>query len=262
MTVTTDETLLDDVVRLAERAGAVILEYYEKGTQAREKADRSPVTDADEAAEALILPVLERLLPGTPIVAEEAVARSGPPKIADGRFWLVDPLDGTREFLSRNGEFTVNIALVENGRPVLGVVHAPALGVTFAAHGPGTAVRKEGAGSFRPVAARAMPQSGAIVVASRSHGDAAALERFLANFTVAGVTQAGSSLKFGLLASGEADIYPRFGRTMEWDTAAGQAVLVAASGRVETLDHKPLAYGKPDFANPAFVAFGKEGPDR
>ena len=132
MTVETQETLLDAVVELAARSGAVILEYYESGTEARRKADRTPVTDADEAAEALILPELEALSPGTVVVAEEAVAQTGVPEIADGRFWLVDPLDGTREFLKGNGEFTVNIALVEDGVPVLGVVHAPALALALA----------------------------------------------------------------------------------------------------------------------------------
>lgn len=262
MSVTADKTLLDDVIGLAERAGAVILEYYGKETPARSKADRSPVTDADEAAEDLILPALAKLLPDVPAVAEESVARSGPPDIGTGRFWLVDPLDGTREFLKRNGEFTVNIALVESGRPVLGVVHAPALALTFAANGADSAVRKDGSAPFRPIAARAIPESGAVVVASRSHGNAEALDRFLAEIEVAGVKQAGSSLKFGLLASGEADIYPRFGRTMEWDTAAGHAVLAAAGGRVETMDGHPLTYGKPGFANPEFVAFGRKEPGR
>ena len=262
MTVTTDKTLLDDVIELADRAGTLILEHYEKGTEARSKADHSPVTDADEAAEALILPALAKFLPDVPAVAEEAVARSGAPDVGTGRFWLVDPLDGTREFLKRNGEFTVNIALIENGLSVLGVVHAPALGLTFAANGAGTAVRKDGNRPFRPIAARAIPESGAIVVASRSHGNAEALDRFLSEIEVAGLKQAGSSLKFGLLASGEADIYPRFGRTMEWDTAAGHAVLAAAGGRVETMDGRPLVYGKPDFANPEFVAFGKKEPER
>ncbi len=261
MTNAINETLLSEVIELALRAGAVILDYYAKGTVARTKADRSPVTDADEAAEAVIVPVLRKLLPGVPVIAEEAMARGGAPQIADkitgGRFWLVDPLDGTREFLNRNGEFTVNIALVENSIPVLGVVHAPALDLSFAGRGPGTAVRKKSAAKFEPIAARLPPQDGVVVVASRSHGDPEALDKFLAGKKVAGMREAGSALKFGLVASGEADLYPRFGRTMEWDTAAGHAVLLAAGGSLETLDGKPFLYGKPDFANPGFVARGR-----
>ena len=259
MTSGIDETLLSEVIELALRAGAVILDYYAKETVARAKADRSPVTDADEAAEAVIVPVLRKLMPDIPVIAEEAVARGGAPKLANGRFWLVDPLDGTREFLNRNGEFTVNIALVENSVPVLGVVHAPALDLTFAGRGPGTAIRKQGSAKFEPIAARLPPKDGVVVVASRSHGDPAALDKFLAGKKVAGMREAGSALKFGLVASGDADLYPRFGRTMEWDTAAGHAVLLAAGGSMETLDGKPFLYGKPDFANPGFVARGRTG---
>jgi len=257
MTVRIEEELLNDVVALCERAGAVILEHYARGPVARTKADRTPVTDADEAAEAVIIPILESLIPGVPVVAEEAVARGSIPDVANRRFWLVDPLDGTREFLGQSGEFTVNIALVEGDMPVLGVVHAPALALTFAARGPKTAARKEGGGAFRPIAARAVPREGAVVVASRSHGDPKALQRFLSDIKVAATKRAGSALKFGLIASGEADIYPRFGRTMEWDTAAGHAVLSAAGGSVETMDGRPLRYRKRDFANPDFVAWGK-----
>jgi 3'(2'), 5'-bisphosphate nucleotidase len=252
-----DKTLMDEVVAIAETAGAIILEYYATGAEARTKADKSPVTDADEAAEASIVPALQKLLPGVPVIAEEAMAKAGAPSIAGGRFWLVDPLDGTREFLSRNGEFTVNIALVDKDMPVMGVVHAPALRMTFAARGANTAVRKVADEDFEPISAREIPPQGAVVVASRSHGDPEKLNRFLSGIAVAGTKQAGSSLKFGLIASGDADIYPRFGRTMEWDTAAGHAVLLAAGGRVETLDGKPLRYGKKDFANPEFVARGR-----
>jgi 3'(2'), 5'-bisphosphate nucleotidase len=254
---TIEETLLREAATIAERAGAVILEYYAAGATARTKADSSPVTDADEAAEALIRPALEALLPGVPVVAEEAMARGEEPTVANGRFWLVDPLDGTREFLKRNGEFTVNIALIEKEMPVLGVVYAPALALTFTARGPGTAARRKGAQDFQKIHARAVPEEGAVVVASRSHGDPKALDQFLAGTKVAGTMQAGSSLKFGLVAEGSADIYPRFGRTMEWDTAAGHAVLLAAGGSVETLDGQPLRYAKKGFENPSFVARGR-----
>ncbi len=252
-----DRRLLECVVAVAEQAGAVVLVHYEKGVTARTKEDKTPVTDADEAAEAIILPELPKLLPGVPVIAEEEVARSGAPPIPEGRFWLVDPLDGTREFLKRNGEFTVNIALVENAMPVLGVVHAPALGLTFSACGPGTAAKRAAGEKFHPIAARSVPSEGIVVVASRSHAEPRRLERFLSGVKVAAFKQAGSALKFGLVASGEADVYPRLGRTMEWDTAAGHAVVLAAGGSVETLDGKPLRYGKKGFENPDFVARGR-----
>ena len=247
--------LLEQVAVIARRAGAAILEVYAGEHGIRSKADDSPVTDADCRAEAIIVPALRGLAPGVTVVAEEACAEHGMPAACD-EFWLVDPLDGTREFIGRNGEFTVNIALVQHGAPVLGVVLAPALGRLFAgAQGVG-AWAEEGV-NRRPLAVRATPARGLVVVGSRSHGDAAALERFLAGRRVADVRPAGSSLKFCLLAAGEADLYPRLGRTMEWDIAAGHAVLAAAGGRVERLDGTPMRYGKPGFENPHFVAWGR-----
>jgi 3'(2'), 5'-bisphosphate nucleotidase len=249
------EKLLADVLALADRAGEVILEHYARGTEARAKADRSPVTAADEAAEAVILEGLARFAPKIPVVAEEEVAAGRIPSLDDGPFWLVDPLDGTREFLSRNGEFTVNIALVESRRPVLGVVTAPALGKAWwGAAGSGAWVRDAG-GEARPVAARPRPLRGVVALASRSHGDAET-DAFLASEGVAERINAGSSLKFCLIAEGVADLYPRFGPTMEWDTAAGHAVLAAAGGSVSTRDGAPLLYKKPGFKNPAFIARG------
>jgi 3'(2'), 5'-bisphosphate nucleotidase len=225
------------------------------------KADESPVTEADERAEALIVPALQALAPDVPVVAEEAVAAGGMPVVGD-RFWLVDPLDGTREFIGRNGEFTVNIALICDGAPVLGVVYAPALDRLFAgasgagaADGPALAWVEQG-GERRAIGCRPVPAEGLTVVASRSHGDAAALDAFLAGRRVAALARAGSSLKLCLIAAGEADLYPRLGRTMEWDIAAGHAVLVAAGGQVTRLDGAPLRYGKPGFENPHFVAAG------
>src|SRR5690606_8097654 len=171
-------------------------------------------------------------------------------------FWLVDPLDGTREFIGRNGEFTVNIALVEAGRAVLGVVLAPAIDRLFAgAAGLGAFVDE--AGARRPIACRPPPAQGLTVVASRSHGDPAALDAFLPGRKVAEIRSAGSSLKLCLVAAGEADLYPRLGRTMEWDIAAGHAILAAAGGRIEDLHGRPLGYGKPGFENPHFVAMGR-----
>lgn len=245
---------LAEVERIARAAGAAVMQVYESEFAVQTKADASPLTLADEAAEALIAPALRALTPGWPVVAEEAVAR-GEPAPTGERFWLVDPLDGTREFVQRNGEFTVNIALVEHGAPVLGVVFAPALGRLFAG-GRGQGAWLAEGGGRRTIACRRVPAGGALVACSRSHGDTAALDAYLARRPVAGRVAAGSALKFGLLAAGEADLYPRFGRTMEWDTAAGHALLAAAGGDVTDLQGRPLRYGKPGFENPDFVAHG------
>jgi 3'(2'), 5'-bisphosphate nucleotidase len=245
--------MLTPVMALAHEAGAAILNHYGPEIEVRRKADASPVTAADEEAEVMILDGIRRLSPEIPVVSEEAFARGEISSEAPPRFWLVDPLDGTKEFLKRNGEFTVNIALIEGRRPVLGVVAAPALQLAYAGAGPGSA-REWRAGAERPIMVRHAPANGLTVVASRSHGNPEALERFLNGRGVAATRQAGSSLKFCLVAAGEADLYPRFGRTMEWDTAAGHAVLNAAGGRVRTLDGEELRYGKHGFENPHFVA--------
>ena len=250
---------LDAVARIVRDAGVVVMRVYEQPFDVRTKGDASPVTEADEQAEALIVPALRALAPGIPVVAEEMAAR-GQADAVGATFWLVDPLDGTREFIGRNGEFTVNIALVHEGKPVLGVVGAPARGRLFAGVvGQGAWVEDDAAPGRRAIRVRAVPAEGLTVVASRSHGDAAALDAFLAGRRVAQLTNAGSSLKLCLLAAGEADLYPRLGRTMEWDIAAGHAVLAAAGGSVSTLDGAPLRYGKPGFENPHFVARGAAG---
>jgi 3'(2'), 5'-bisphosphate nucleotidase len=256
-----DEDLLAVLRLIAERAGKVILGYYGPGKSAgvRRKEDDTPVTEADEAAETLILGALNTLTPHIPVVSEEAAAAGEIPDVSEGLFWLVDPLDGTREFLSQNGEFTVNIALIQHGEPIAGVVHAPALGMTWAGAGRGSATVSETDQPAVPIEARAMPEEGAVVVASRRHGDPTELDAFLADYRVAEQVSAGSSLKFCLVASGKADLYPRFGRTMEWDTAAGHAVLLAAGGSVvEAESGEPLEYGKPGFENPFFIARGKD----
>lgn len=255
------EDLLTVLRLLAEQAGEVVLRHYANTEiEVRDKDDASPVTAADEDCEAFILDALKRLTPDIPVISEEAASAEALPEVAEGgRFWLVDPLDGTKEFISRNGEFTVNIALIEQGRPVAGVVHAPALGATWAGtrlEGASLATYSEGEAPPMAIRVRATPAEGATVVASRRHGAGGELEDFLARFSVKDRVSAGSSLKFCLIASAKADIYPRFGRTMEWDTAAGQAVLEAAGGRVETVEGRPLAYGKPGFENPYFVAYG------
>lgn len=258
--------LLSSLVPIAERAGDIILGHYNKpeSLEVREKSDHTPVTDADEAAEAFILEELAGLTPDLPIVSEEAAEAKGLPEKLNGRFWLVDPLDGTREFLSRNGEFTVNIALIENGMPVLGVVHAPARAKTWAGAmalgseaSEATVTLAETGKPGTAISVRQRPERGALVVASRRHGDTALLDQFLEDYESAELISAGSSLKFCLVATGQADLYPRFGRTMEWDTAAGHAVLRAAGGRVMVHDNGPLQYGKPGFENPYFIASGQ-----
>jgi len=246
--------LLEPVIRLSYAAGAAIMTVYGSEFEIRDKADASPVTLADERAEALILDGLRGLTPELPIVAEEAAAAGEIPEVG-ARFWLVDPLDGTKEFIGRNGEFTVNIALVEDGVPVLGVVYAPALGRLYAGVVEHGAFVEDTQGR-RPIHCRQVPPEGLTVVGSRSHGDADALASFLRGRKVASVASAGSSLKLCLVAAGDADLYPRLGRTMEWDIAAGHAVLSAAGGSVSGLDGEPLRYGKLGFDNPHFVAQG------
>jgi len=249
-----NKRLLEQVNSIARGAGELVMAVYRSDFSARRKDDASPVTEADERAQAFILAALRTLTPDIPIVAEEGVPAGRIPQVGNV-FWLVDPLDGTKEFINRNDEFTVNIALIEDGVPTLGVVHAPALDRLFAgAIGAGAYV--EDPTGRRPIRCRAVPDEGLTVVASRSHGDIEALNAFLGVRKVASVRGAGSSLKLCVLAAGEADLYPRLGRTMEWDIAAGHAVLGAAGGSVADLAGAPLRYGKPGFENPHFVACG------
>ena len=254
----TTEDLLAGVEDIARQAGRVVMEVYATEFEIRAKGDASPVTVADQRAETLIVAALQALTPDIPIVAEEAIAASKVPAVAE-RFWLVDPLDGTREFIDRNGEFTVNIALVEHGVACLGVVLAPALQRLYSgAVGRGAWV--EHAGGRSAIRCRRPPTQGLTVVASRSHADMDALHAHLAGAEVSSWRRVGSSLKLCLVAEGEADIYPRLGRTMEWDIAAAQSVLCAAGGSVTDLHGAPLRYGKPGFENPAFVARGLDAP--
>jgi 3'(2'), 5'-bisphosphate nucleotidase len=254
------------LARLAQAAGAITLRHYAGAAEARTKPDHSPVTDADEEAEALIAAELAKIAPGVPIVAEEAMAKGKSPKIGE-RFFLVDPLDGTKEFLKRNGEFTVNIALIEGGRAVLGVVLAPAKGRMFLGDGVNGAFELQARGGealdlsgARRIHVRQAPSEGLTALVSRSHRDAQT-DEYLTHYRIAKLADAGSSLKFALLAAGEADLYPRHGPTMEWDTAAGQAVVEAAGGTVTMLDGAPFMYGKvaQGFRNPSFVARGASG---
>ena len=250
--------LLPRVVAVARQAAAAIMPYFRGAYATAHKEDRSPVTDADHAADAVIKPVLAALLPGVAVVTEESVATAPAPEtLAALRYWLVDPLDGTKEFVAHRAEFTVNIALVENGRPVLGVLHVPATGLTYAAAGPGTAMKIAGEAPPERIEARAPPAAGLVVAHSRSHSKWNDLEDFLKPYRLAGRVIMGSALKFGLIAEGRADLYPRLGPTSEWDTAAGQAILEAAGGSVVDHQGRPLAYGKPRFLNPPFVARGR-----
>jgi 3'(2'), 5'-bisphosphate nucleotidase len=247
--------MLEALTPLIRDAGKVIMDIYATDFDVAQKGDASPVTQADQRAEDVILAGLKLIAPDIPVVAEEAVSAGHIPDVSD-RFFLVDPLDGTKEFISRNGEFTVNIALIEQGRPVLGLVYAPAIGRMFTG-AAGLGAWLEDAQGKRAIACRAVPAEGLTVVASRSHGDETALDAFLNGRKVASRTNAGSSLKLCLVAAGEADLYPRLGRTMEWDIAAGDAVLRAAGGKVTVVaDGADLRYGKPGFDNPHFAAAG------
>ncbi|MGF1463401.1 MAG: 3'(2'),5'-bisphosphate nucleotidase CysQ [Maricaulaceae bacterium] len=264
----TDAISLDRLVETALAAGRVILDVRDGAMAVERKSDDSPVTLADRAAEQLILRELETIAPGLPVVAEEAVAAGRIPK-TEADFILVDPLDGTKEFVKGGRDFTVNIGVIVQGEPVIGVVYAPASGRLFAG--------RKGAGAWQaevdcraqsavkttsPIAVRPAPAAGFAAVASKSHRTPET-DAFLERYKLSELVSAGSSLKFCLLAAGEADLYPRLGRTMEWDTAAGDAVLRAAGGRTVTLDGARLSYGKrnqaedADFANPWFVALGQ-----
>ena len=253
------DRLLPEVVALADAAALAILPFYRTGTDVRRKDDRSPVTAADEAGERVILDGLARLTPDIPVVAEEAVAAGRIPDVTGGVFWLVDPLDGTKEFIKGLGDFTVNVALVEDGRPIAGVVLAPALEEAWWGIAARGAQHRGAGGTVSCIRVRPRPRSDAVAVASKSHSNPET-EAFLDQERVAERVAAGSSLKFCRVAEGKADVYPRLGRTMEWDTAAGHAVLLGAGGAVNRLDDGretgPLQYGKAGFENPFFVARG------
>ena len=246
------QRLLADLTAPVLEAGRLVMEIHERGVVSRVKPDGSPVSEADEAAEAVLLEALRAVAPDIPVISEENAASHtmAPPS----RFFLVDPIDGTREFLRTdgNGAFTVNIGLIEDGRPVLGIVYAPARGRYFSGIVGQGAVESSG-GEIRTLTVRAVPESGAVAMASRSHRDGET-DQWLQQQRIEKTVSTGSSLKFGLLAAGEADVYPRFGPTMEWDTAAGDAILRAAGGMVSTPDGEDFVYGKDGYRNGAFIA--------
>jgi 3'(2'), 5'-bisphosphate nucleotidase len=260
-----DSLLLDAMVAAAVEAGRAANRIYHGAFAVHTKADDSPVTIADHVAEEIILRQLADHAPGIAVVAEEQAAAGLTPQLT-AEFFLVDPLDGTKEFIHKRGEFTVNIALIRAAAPALGVVYAPASGQLFAADVAGGHALRATLDPHQPVVAalapirvREVPAAGVTAVASRSHRTAET-DAYLARYTVADLVSVGSSLKFCMVAAGEADLYPRLGPTMEWDTAAGHAVLVAAGGRVLGPDGQALRYGKPQFRNPWFVASGAFAP--
>lgn len=248
--------LFDPVLKIARTAGRAILEHYHPEVIRTDKADGSPVTAADHASEAIIIPALSALTPDAPVIAEEAFAAGQVSDIGTGRYWLVDPLDGTKEFLKANGEFTVNIGLVEGHVPILGVLLAPVSGEIFWGAGDTAYGQAREGGPVKRLKAREVPADGAVVLASRSHSNSDALASFLKGMKVSEIRIGGSAIKFCRVAEGVADLYPRLGPTMEWDTAAGQAILAAAGGSTRTLDGQPFRYGKPGFLNGNFLARG------
>jgi 3'(2'), 5'-bisphosphate nucleotidase len=264
-----DRQLLDGLTRVAWQAGTLILSLARADLRRRDKADHTPVTAADEASQAAILEGLGKLTPGVPIVAEESP--SEPDHLAAGACFVVDPLDGTREFLAGRDEYTVNIALLEDGTPIAGVLAAPARGLIWRGQVGRVAERLalqpaadlETAHEWVPIRTRARPDRGARVLVSRSHLDpqtTAYIDRLPASERV----PCGSALKFGLIADGSADLYPRLSPTSAWDVAAGHAVLTAAGGGLQTPDGQALTYGAKGFLIPAFIAFGDltAGPPR
>ena len=246
--------LTASLCEMAHRAGKEILAVYESDFAVLDKSDGSPVTEADTRAERVILDGLATCAPEVVVVAEESVSAGNVPDVVGRPFFLVDPLDGTKEFIRRTDEFTVNIALVEDGVPTAGVVHVPALDETYWTAGDGTAWRSRRGEVAERIACR-RPGRHLVAIASRSHYSAET-DAWLGRFEIAEVVSAGSSLKFCRIAEGVADLYPRLGRTMEWDIAAGHAIVNAAGGSVESLDGGALVYGKPRFENPHVVARG------
>lgn len=248
------EHLIANLAPAVREAGAAIMAIHSAGVEVRSKADGSPVTEADEAAEAILLAALASVAPDIPVVSEENADSHH--RDASDVFFLVDPIDGTREFLrpDGNGAFTVNIGLIVNRRPVAGIVYAPALDRYFSGV-VGSGAYETCAGQRDKIQIRDVPADGAVAVASRSHRDPVT-NGWLDAQGISKTTAIGSSVKFCLLAAGQADAYPRFAPTMEWDTAAGEAVLRAAGGHVETPDGNMFTYGKPEYRNGHFIALG------
>jgi 3'(2'), 5'-bisphosphate nucleotidase len=253
--------LLPHIQAIAQAAGREISRIYATAFAVETKADNSPLTAADRAAHDSIAAALAKLTPGVPLWSEESATIAWETRRHWAEFWLVDPLDGTREFIKRNGEFTVNIALVRNHRTVLGVVHAPVLGRDYCGYAGGSALRTDPGQAPREIRVRQPANPPVRVAGSRSHRGAS-LDSFLQRLGAHEFVSMGSSLKFCLVAEGTADIYPRLGPTSEWDTAAAQAVVEAAGGSVIDLTGQPLRYNtRPEVLNPHFLASGDPGRD-
>ncbi len=259
--------LAQPLVAAAHRAGVLIMEHYRNGGPVQRKADASPVTEADLASEGVILAALAELEPGIPVISEEAAAAGSVPE-TDDLFFLVDPLDGTKEFIAGRTEFTINIGLIRDGEPCFGLIYAPAIEALYVTPSEGRAAAATlpldqtlpdwSSMEFSPMRTRMPPNDGLVAAVSRSHLDDATT-RFLADHDVSSTLTSGSSLKFCVLAAGKADVYPRLGPTMEWDTAAGDAILRAAGGAVLAETGGPLPYGKRSSGhrNPGFIAWGR-----
>ncbi len=262
--------LAEDLLPIVLGAGRIEMQYFASGIAVDHKADRSPVTAADREAEAMLVEGLAAVAPGIPVIAEELTSAGNAP-VAGDTFFLVDPLDGTREFIRNGPEFTINIGLVLSGKPVFGLIYAPALARLYVTLGLGIAVMAHMSPSCRDprlgpkdvTILRTKPPDPMALVALESRSrQSPGLDRLLRHHKVSLRKKAASSLKFCLVAAGEADLYAQFGDTSEWDTAAGEAILVAAGGAVTTLDDQPLTYGRAErgFGNPSFLAWGRKPP--
>jgi len=257
MAFTLTEAVIGKLLQVARTAGDATMEIYNSDFEVYSKNDESPVTEADRKAEAIITPVLEELAPDVPVVAEEAFSAGSKPDVTGKMFWLVDPVDGTKQFISKKDEFTVNIALIDKDRsPIFGVVHAPALNRMFWGSKEFGAFVQEANGEIKPICVREEPAEGIVAVVSRSH-KTTDVDLYLKDFNVAKEVSSGSSIKFCQVAEGIADVYPRFGPTMEWDTGAGHAVVVGAGGTVKTPEGDDFRYAKDGFKNGYFIAKGK-----
>ena len=255
----TDQELVEHSLRIAGQAAATIMAHYQGEISVVSKSDGSPVTDADREADTMIVRALRTLTPDIPVVSEESVAAGDIPDVSGGTFWLVDPLDGTRGFIDRTGDFSVNIGLIRHGDPALGVILAPIEGRSWCGI-VGHGAFEQGDGDIaQPITVREADPAALTVVASRSHRNPA-LEQYIADNGITHAVARGSAVKFCLVARGDADLYPRTSPTMEWDTAAGHAILVAAGGTMTSFDGSRFRYGKPGFLNGCFMVRGRLPP--
>jgi len=261
MPLTLDQALLDEVIEISRRAGQAIMDIYRQGIEVTQKADDSPLTQADLASHYIITSALQQLSPDLPCLSEEAADIDFATRSGWNEYWLIDPLDGTKEFIKRNGEFTVNIALIRDHEPVLGVVHIPVSGETFSGSRTLGAQRISEQNETVTIRVRKPSAIPLVVVGSRSHANPV-IERYLQQLGEHELISMGSSLKFCVVAEGKADFYPRLGPTSEWDTAAAHAVVLGAGGKVVKLDGQPLRYNQKDsLLNPEFLVIADDSRD-